>query len=92
MLPDEREVDEELRDVLDEELDTVPPTDVDELLYVRPLLLLLDDEEEREVDDERVVEEEREPLVEPLLTRLPFTPDDRAPLFLTVVLVLPPEL
>lgn len=30
--PDERETDDELRDVLDEELDAALPTDVDELL------------------------------------------------------------
>jgi hypothetical protein len=82
-------LDEELRDVLDEELDTELPTDVDELLYVRlllPLLLLL----LPEVVVERDTDEEREPLLdEPLLTRLLFIPDDVAPLPLTVVVVLP---
>lgn len=84
-------LDEELRDVLDEELDTALPTDVDELLYVRPLLLLplllllLP-----EVVVERDTDDEREPLLdEPLLTRLLFIPDDVAPLPLTVVVVLP---
>lgn len=72
--------------MLDEELDTALPTDVDELLYVR-LLLLLD--EERDVDDERVPDDVREPLKELPLTRLPFMPDDVAPLPLTVVVVLP---
>lgn len=83
-------LDEELRDVLDEELDTALPTDVDELLYVRPLLLLdEEDDEERDVDDERVPDDVREPLKELPLTRLPFMPDDVAPLPLTVVVVLP---
>lgn len=86
--PDERETDDELRDVLDEELDTALPADVDELLYVR-LLLLDDDDEERDDDDERVVDDEREPLDLLPLTRLPFMPDDVAPLPLTVVVVLP---
>ena len=89
--PDERETDDELRDVLDEELDTALPADVDELLYVR-LLLLDDDDEERDDDDERVVDDEREPLDVPPLTRLPFMPDDVAPLPLTVVVVLPSAL
>lgn len=76
--------------MLDEELDTELPTDVDEFLYVRPLLLPLLLLLLPEVVVERDTDEEREPLLdEPLLTRLLFIPDDVAPLPLTVVVVLP---